>query len=204
MSIKSKISRRELLRSAAMLSGGALLAACAPRAAAPVAPAAPAAAPKAEEAKPTEAPATAKGGKVQVLHRQEYFKELETALKTQTEEFIKSIGYEPDVSTVNPEVFGDFMAKMPGGEKQRNWPSTVAYVAQLMIHRYAMLGVLDERGYPIDEMGVLEVPEAAREREGRNLQILPGKRCLECGNSAVIRKDGCEFCTACGAVGACG
>ena len=102
------------------------------------------------------------------------------------------------------EPLGDFMARVPGGEKQRNWPSTVAYVAQLMIHRYAMLGVLDERGYPIDDMGVLEIPQAAREREGRSLQVLPGKRCLECGNSAVIKKDGCEFCTACGAVGACG
>ena len=102
------------------------------------------------------------------------------------------------------EPLGDFMARVPGGEKQRNWPSTVAYVAQLMIHRYAMLGVLDERGYPIDEMGVLENPEANRERTTNSLQILPGKRCLECGNSAVIKKDGCEFCTACGAVGACG
>ncbi|HVY07719.1 MAG TPA: adenosylcobalamin-dependent ribonucleoside-diphosphate reductase [Burkholderiales bacterium] len=101
------------------------------------------------------------------------------------------------------EPLGDFMAKVPGGERQQTWPSTVAYVAQLMIHRHAMLGVLDERGYPIDEMGVLEIPDAARERESK-LQILPGKRCNECGNSAVIRKDGCEFCTACGAVGACG
>jgi ribonucleoside-diphosphate reductase alpha chain len=73
-----------------------------------------------------------------------------------------------------------------------------------MIHRFAMLGVLDERGYPIDEMGVLEIPQTARARDAQSLQILPGKRCLECGNSAVIRKDGCEFCTACGAVGACG
>jgi ribonucleoside-diphosphate reductase alpha chain len=102
------------------------------------------------------------------------------------------------------EPLGDFMARVPGGEKQQTWPSTVAYVAQLIIHRYAMLGVLDERGYPIDEMGVLEIPDAAREREAARLQILPGKRCAECGNSAVIRKDGCEFCTACGAVGACG
>ena len=62
--------------------------------------------------------------------------------------------------------------------------------------------VLDERGFPINEMGVLEIPEAAREREA--LRLLPGKRCVECGNTAVIRKDGCEFCTACGAIGACG
>jgi ribonucleoside-diphosphate reductase alpha chain len=102
------------------------------------------------------------------------------------------------------EPLGDFMARVPGEERQRNWPSTVAYVAQLMIHRYAMLGVLDERGYPIDEMGVLEKPEANRERAPGDLRVLPGKRCPECGNGAVIRKDGCEFCTACGAVGACG
>ncbi|MBM4190097.1 MAG: hypothetical protein FJ210_05200, partial [Betaproteobacteria bacterium] len=34
--------------------------------------------------------------------------------------------------------------------------------------------------------------------------VLRGKHCKECGNAAVIKKDGCEFCTACGAVGACG
>jgi hypothetical protein len=28
--------------------------------------------------------------------------------------------------------------------------------------------------------------------------------CAECGNMTVIRKDGCDFCTACGAVGSCG
>ena len=62
--------------------------------------------------------------------------------------------------------------------------------------------MLDERGFPIDEMGVLESPDTKRVTPA--LQILSGKRCLECGNSAVIKKDGCEFCTACGAVGACG
>ena len=100
------------------------------------------------------------------------------------------------------EPLGDFMAKVPGENRQQNWPSTVAYVARLIIHRYAMLGVLDERGFPVNEMGVLEMPEAAREREA--LRLLPGKRCNECGNLAVIKKDGCEFCTACGAIGACG
>ena len=100
------------------------------------------------------------------------------------------------------EPLGDFMARVPGENRQQNWPSTVAYAARLIIHRYAMLGVLDERGYPVNEMGVLEIPEAARERE--ELRILPGRRCMECGNTAVIWKDGCEFCTACGAIGACG
>jgi len=102
------------------------------------------------------------------------------------------------------EPLGDFMARVPGGERQQNFPSTLAYVARLIIHRYAMLGVLDERGYPLNEMGVLEIPEDDRERVKVNYTVLRGKQCAECGNMAVIHKDGCEFCTACGAIGACG
>ncbi len=104
------------------------------------------------------------------------------------------------------EPLGDFMARIPGEQKQQNFPSTVAYVARLIIHRYAMLGVLDERGYPVNEMGVLEIPEDDRgeARAQPTFRVLYGKRCKECGNAAVIHKDGCEFCTACGAIGACG
>jgi ribonucleoside-diphosphate reductase alpha chain len=100
------------------------------------------------------------------------------------------------------EPLGDFMARVPGTERQQNFPSTVAYIARLIIHRYAMLGVLDERGYPVTEMGVLEMPDD--EREPLTYTRATGKRCKECGNAAVIKKDGCEFCTACGAIGACG
>jgi ribonucleoside-diphosphate reductase alpha chain len=38
----------------------------------------------------------------------------------------------------------------------------VAYLARLIIHRYAMLGVLDENGYPLREMGMLAVPKGRR------------------------------------------
>ncbi len=97
------------------------------------------------------------------------------------------------------EPLGDFMAFIPGERRQQNWPSTVAYVARLVIHRYAMLGLLDERGYPTREMGVLEAP-----RENDEPAVMKGARCAECGNFTVIRKDGCDFCSACGWVGACG
>ena len=97
------------------------------------------------------------------------------------------------------EPLGDFMAFVPGQRRQETWPSTVAYVARLLIHRYAMLGVLDELGYPTREMGLLETP---REQSGN--RIMQGALCNECGNMTVIRKDGCDFCTACGAVGSCG
>jgi ribonucleoside-diphosphate reductase alpha chain len=94
---------------------------------------------------------------------------------------------------------------VPGENRQENFPSTIAYVARLVIHRYAMLGVLDERGYPLSDMGVLEIPadDQAQARQVR-YRVLHGRLCKECGNAAVIHKDGCEFCTACGAIGACG
>jgi ribonucleoside-diphosphate reductase alpha chain len=105
------------------------------------------------------------------------------------------------------EPLGDFMARVPGQDRQENYPSTVAYIARLMIHRYAMLGVLDERGMPLSDMGVLEMPEDDGVMPVANAPVsavVAGKLCTECGNMAVIRKDGCEFCTACGAIGACG
>lgn len=33
---------------------------------------------------------------------------------------------------------------------------------------------------------------------------MAGKKCYECGAHAVIRKDGCDYCTQCGALGSCG
>jgi ribonucleoside-diphosphate reductase alpha chain len=102
------------------------------------------------------------------------------------------------------EPLGDFMARVPGDDRQQNFPSTVAYMARLIIHRYAMLGILDERGFPVNEMGVLEMPEEDTRGTDYALKPVHGKPCKECGNAAVIKKDGCEFCTACGEIGSCG
>ena len=100
------------------------------------------------------------------------------------------------------EPLGDFMARVPGGIKMENYPSTVSYVAKLIIHRYAMLGILDENGFPIQHMGVMDVPKKKSKAAGP--KTLAGKHCKECGNATLIKKDGCEFCTSCGAIGACG
>ncbi|MED5622438.1 adenosylcobalamin-dependent ribonucleoside-diphosphate reductase [Ideonella sp. BN130291] len=102
------------------------------------------------------------------------------------------------------EPLGHFMAFVPSlhahERRQQTWPSTVAYIARLIIHRYAMLGVLDEQGYPLQEMGILVSPEGAPAAAAP----MAGARCPECGNSTLIQKDGCSFCTACGHIGACG
>ena len=114
------------------------------------------------------------------------------------------------------EPLGHFMAAVPGERRQQTWPSTVAYIARLVIHRYAMLGVLDEQGFPVQAMGILAAPagksapadgraaaEAVAAPTGK-LATMAGKPCPECGNHSLIHKDGCEFCTACGYVGQCG
>ena len=98
---------------------------------------------------------------------------------------------------------GAFMARTPGSDKAQIYPSTIAYLAQLMIHRYAMLGILTEQGYPVEHAGILAVPPAEQSYNA-GLKPLPGKKCPECGNRALIRKDGCDFCTDCGHTGACG
>ncbi len=111
------------------------------------------------------------------------------------------------------ELKGEFWAKAPGEKRMKLYPSTVAYIVRLIVHRYAMLGVLDEEGYPMESPGHV----AFEEEEAGTPQILDfrhagamqvrahaGRPCPECGNHALIRRDGCDFCTACGALGSCG
>ncbi|HEX6530132.1 MAG TPA: adenosylcobalamin-dependent ribonucleoside-diphosphate reductase [Burkholderiales bacterium] len=97
-----------------------------------------------------------------------------------------------------PEPLGDFMAFVPGSRKQQTFPSTVSYLARLILHRYAMLGILDDVGSAKQSMGILEKPS------GESNPVLAGAKCPDCGNKTLIRKDGCDYCTACGYVGVCG
>jgi ribonucleoside-diphosphate reductase alpha chain len=78
-------------------------------------------------------------------------------------------------------------------------PSTLGYVARLLIHRYVMLGVLDPDGYPTAGGAVLW-----SDAPGPGAPRALGRTCPECGHPTLIRRDGCDFCTACGHTGACG
>ncbi|HSB23921.1 MAG TPA: ribonucleoside-diphosphate reductase, adenosylcobalamin-dependent, partial [Burkholderiaceae bacterium] len=102
------------------------------------------------------------------------------------------------------EPLGDFMAFVPGERRQQNWPSTVSYLARLVIHRYAMLGVLDASGFPLNAMGILQTPADKPRNGDTSAPTITGARCPECANPTLIHKDGCEFCTTCGYIGACG
>jgi len=98
------------------------------------------------------------------------------------------------------EAMGEFMAPVPGSTRQRTYPSTVAYIAELMLHRYHMLGVLDQEGRPVNPMGILqiELPLPAP------TPLVKGRECPECHALAVSKKGGCSACSSCGWTGDCG
>lgn len=90
---------------------------------------------------------------------------------------------------------GDFLARVPGSEKQASFPSTVAYLAKLLIHRYHLLGILNEDGTVAGggEDAFQEVihHHATPPKGGHAMQ---GKPCPECGAHTVVKYNGCDRC----------
>jgi ribonucleoside-diphosphate reductase alpha chain len=100
---------------------------------------------------------------------------------------------------------GDFFAFAPGQPRQEVYPSTVAYIARLVIHRYCLLGILDETGYPVGLTAPMETSDGAPALESDDrIVTLRGKRCPACHQDTVVRIDGCDRCTHCTEVGPCG
>ncbi len=89
---------------------------------------------------------------------------------------------------------GDFLARVPGQDKQRNYPSSVAYIAALVLHRFVTLGILKPDGRPVVDMGVLQRAEGRSDEA----QTPAGRHCAACGAYAVVRLEGCDTCQACG------
>ena len=97
---------------------------------------------------------------------------------------------------------GEFWAPVPGEEKSSLYPSTVAYIATLLLHRYKVLGILDDEGRALQTPGILALPDAVKLIENETAPI-KGRVCPACHAAAMIKRDGCEFCTACGYTGQC-
>ncbi|MBK9245158.1 MAG: adenosylcobalamin-dependent ribonucleoside-diphosphate reductase [Burkholderiales bacterium] len=97
---------------------------------------------------------------------------------------------------------GEFWAPVPGEARSSLFPSTVAYIATLLLHRYKVLGILDDDGRAIASSGILALPDAVKLIEHETAPV-KGKVCPSCHAAAMIKRDGCEFCTACGYTGQC-
>ncbi|MCW5655430.1 adenosylcobalamin-dependent ribonucleoside-diphosphate reductase [Hydrogenophaga sp.] len=84
----------------------------------------------------------------------------------------------------------------PDGTRVPMWHDSVvaaiAYAVQTLIARRA--------GGPVMAALPAAEPVAVATTPG----LMPGRKCSECGAHAVIRRDGCEQCTQCGHLGACG
>lgn len=67
---------------------------------------------------------------------------------------------------------------------------------------YAIQNILARRAAaPASPVAVQQPPDTA----GIPMPpVMAGKKCSECGAHAVIRKDGCDYCTQCGHLGTCG
>ena len=71
--------------------------------------------------------------------------------------------------------------------------AAIAYAIQNILARRVADPV--QQQLPLDDPAAAAVPVP---------QAMAGKKCSECGAHAVIRKDGCDYCTQCGHVGTCG
>ncbi|QNP50089.1 adenosylcobalamin-dependent ribonucleoside-diphosphate reductase [Diaphorobacter aerolatus] len=72
---------------------------------------------------------------------------------------------------------------------------------------YAVQNILAQRAAPQQQVLPLGEPMLSVNTDiaiGSNPPAMAGKKCQECGAHAVIRKDGCDYCTQCGALGSCG
>ncbi|WP_294768577.1 adenosylcobalamin-dependent ribonucleoside-diphosphate reductase [uncultured Rhodoferax sp.] len=75
--------------------------------------------------------------------------------------------------------------------------AAIAYALQQIIaRRQAQADVPQAADGADDDSLGLSTPSAS--------PVMVGKKCSECGAYAVIRKDGCDYCTQCGHVGTCG
>ena len=76
--------------------------------------------------------------------------------------------------------------------------AAVAYAIQHILERRTRL---QQQGpSPSEALAVASPPGVAPTAP----PVMAGKKCSECGAHAVIRKDGCDYCTQCGHLGTCG
>ena len=72
--------------------------------------------------------------------------------------------------------------------------------SEVALLAYAIQSIIANRGLPQPAPSTAATPASETEKT----VPVNGKKCPDCGAHAMIKKDGCNFCTACGYVGSCG
>ena len=146
MSMKN-ITRRELLKGTAVAGAGLVLGSSVPA--------------LGEDKKPDAPLPIGSAGKLTVIHRTEYFEEAQTIFRDSVKAFADANNTQLDISTTNPESFGDFLGKMTAAVKAGN-PPDFAYTSNVSISQMNALDLVED---------VTDVVEEAIKRYGN---LMPG------------------------------
>ena len=82
-------------------------------------------------------------GTLTVIHRTEYFQQAQDLFREIVTEFAEDNDVALDISTTNPESFGDFLGKMTAAVKAGN-PPDLAYTSNVSIPQMHTLGLLED------------------------------------------------------------
>lgn len=100
---------------------------------------------------------------------------------------------------------GDFLAHVPGENRQKLYPSTVAYIAEVLIDRFNVLGltgeVFEHASRPADT--VLRGASSAACEAGHHQGSVAGMLCPSCKTLNLHKVDGCTTCSHCFYSGEC-
>jgi len=107
-------------------------------------------------------------GKLTVIHRTEYFEDAQNLFRQTVTDFAKDKGVELDISTTNPEAFGDFLGKMSAAVKAGN-PPDFAYTSNVSIPQMHLLDIVED---------VTDVVDEAVKRYG---EVMPGLNAAKSG-----------------------
>jgi multiple sugar transport system substrate-binding protein len=132
-----KLSRRDVLRGAAAGSAGLLIGGQGLPA-------------FGQEKKPELDLPKGASGKLTVIHRTEYFEAAQTAFRDTVTEFAAANNVELDISTTNPESFGDFMGKMSAAVRAGD-PPDFAYTSNVSIPQMHLLDLVEDVTDVVDE-----------------------------------------------------
>lgn len=89
-------------------------------------------------------------GKLTVIHRTEYFEAAQNLFRETVTKFAEANNVELDISTTNPEAYGDFLGKMSAAVKAGN-PPDFAYTSNVSIQQMNLLGLLEDVTDVVDE-----------------------------------------------------
>ncbi len=120
------------------------------------------------EDKPDQPLPVGASGKLTVIHRTEYFPEAQTLFRDEVAAFAQAHNVELDISTTNPESFGDFLGKMTAAVKAGN-PPDFAYTSNVSIAQLSTLDLVED------------VSDVVAEAESKYGKIMPGINAAKTG-----------------------